>query len=100
MRAALAVKVLTLLPKADKVKYVKKQGQNRNHHCHWPGCNKQVPPAMWGCYKHWMMLSKALRDRIWAAYRPGQETTMTPSREYVAVAREVQVWIKEHYGAN
>lgn len=83
--------------KHDKVKYVKSQGQTRTHHCHWPGCDKQVPPAMWGCYTHWMNLPKYLRDKIWAAYRIGQEVKMTPSREYVSVTREVQEWIAENY---
>jgi hypothetical protein len=80
--------------KNPKVRYVKSQGQTRKHHCHWPGCPKQVPPAMWGCYPHWMRLPKSLRDRIWATFRPGQEVSQTPSREYVEVAREVQAWIK------
>lgn len=84
------------IPKEEKVEYVKRQKQIRDHHCHWPGCDKQVPPAMWGCYRHWMMLPKRLRDMIWEAYRPGQEINGTPSREYVAIAREVQRWIKEH----
>lgn len=79
--------------KAAKVAYVKRQGQTRNHHCHWPGCPEQVPPAKWGCYKHWMRLPKYLRDKIWATFRPGQEKNWTPSREYVAVAKEVQLWI-------
>ena len=52
----------------DKRAYVKSQPQTREHTCHWPGCKKQVPPAMWGCKKHWFMLPKHLRDRIWAAY--------------------------------
>jgi hypothetical protein len=79
--------------KEAKVAYVKRAGQTRNHHCHWPGCDKQVPPAKWGCFYHWMKLPKYLRDKIWASFRPGQETNWTPSREYVAVAREVQLWI-------
>jgi len=33
---------------STKADYVRSQGQTRNHHCHWPGCDKQVPPAMWG----------------------------------------------------
>lgn len=77
----------------NKRQYVVRQGQTRNHTCHWPGCPKQVPPAMWGCYPHWMRLPKYLRDKVWAAFRPGQEIAMTPSREYVAVAKEVQEWI-------
>lgn len=84
--------------KAKKVRYVKSQGQTRAHHCHWPGCKKQVPPAMWGCYYHWMKLPKALREKVWATFEPGQEVTGTPSREYVKVAREVQEWIKENHG--
>ena len=80
-------------PLADKVAYVKSQGQTRDHRCHWPGCKKQVPPALWGCRKHWMMLPKYLRDKIWQAYRPGQERDSRPSKEYVQAAREVEEWI-------
>lgn len=76
--------------------HVKKAVQDRSHHCHWPGCKSQVPPAKWGCYFHWMKLPKYLRDKIWAAYRPGQERNLTPSSEYIAVAREVQDWINAH----
>lgn len=82
-----------------KVEYVRAQGQFTQHGCHWPGCNKQVPPAMWGCTGHWYALPKALRDRIWRAYVPGQEISKTPSLEYVAVAREAQEWIRHHLAA-
>lgn len=83
-------------PIGEKVRYVKSQGQTRNHHCHWPGCGKQVPPAMWGCKTHWYALPKRLRDRVWATYQIGQEVDGTPNREYLAVAREVQDWIRAH----
>ena len=66
------------------------------HRCHWPGCEQHVPPAMWGCKAHWFSLPKRLRDRIWAAYRRGQEVTKTPSAEYVDAAHEVQHWISEY----
>lgn len=82
----------------EKVIHVKAARQNRRHGCHWPGCDKQVPPAMWGCRKHWYRLPQGLRNKIWAAYRPGQEDTLTPSRRYVEVAREVQDWIKQNVG--
>lgn len=81
----------------QKVRYVKRSGQTREHHCHWPGCTEQCPPAKWGCYKHWMKLPKRIRDAIWQAFRPGQETNLTPSRAYLLAAREAQEWIKEHY---
>jgi transcriptional regulator with XRE-family HTH domain len=81
------------VPRARKVRYVKAQGQTRKHHCHWPGCEAQVPPAMWGCKAHWFRLPKALRDRIWRTYAPGQEVDLTPSAEYLEVADAVQEWI-------
>ena len=77
-----------------KADYVRGQGQTRAHTCHWEGCGKQVPPAKWGCSTHWFRLPKSLRDRIWAAYVPGQEVSMTPSKEYLAIAAEVQAWIR------
>lgn len=83
--------------KTKKVQYVKSQGQTRSHTCHWPGCGKQCPPAMWGCKSCWFKLPKYLRDKIWETYQPGQEVAMTPSREYLKAAREVQEWITEHY---
>ena len=69
------------------------------HHCHWPDCPQEVPPAMWGCKRHWFMLPKELRDKVWAAYRPGQEITKTPSDHYVDVAEEVQQWIEDYKAA-
>jgi hypothetical protein len=80
-----------------KVDYVKSQGQTREHHCHWPNCDAQVPPAMWGCRKHWYKLPARLRNRIWLAYEQGQEVNGTPSASYVQVAREIQNWIKQNY---
>jgi len=70
---------------------------SHGHHCHWPGCDKTVPPATWGCRKHWYMLPAALRSLIWRTFRPGQEETKTPSREYVDAARKVQEWIARKY---
>lgn len=80
----------------SKYDYVRRQTQSRFHECHWPGCGQQVPPALWGCKRHWMMLPKRLRDAIWASYRPGQEKDMKPSKAYLEAARAVQEWIREH----
>jgi hypothetical protein len=63
------------------------------HTCHWPDCEKAAPPAMWGCRAHWFSLPKALRDRIWATYRPGQEIDKKLSADYLQAAKEVQAWI-------
>ncbi len=82
---------------AAKVNHVRHARQYRKHSCHWPGCPKQVAPAMWGCVTHWFKLPQALRAKVWAAYRPGQEDDARPSEEYLAVAREVQNWIQENH---
>lgn len=79
----------------QKVEYVKKQKQFRNHHCHWPGCEKQVPPALWGCREHWYKLPMKLRNMIWQTYVPGQEIKLNPSRRYLLVADIVQEWIRD-----
>jgi hypothetical protein len=84
---------------SSKADYVRAQAQTRKHFCHWPGCTVQVPPAMWGCRRHWFQIPRALRTRLWATYKPGQEITGTPTLEYVAVAAELQRWISEYHGA-
>jgi len=66
------------------------------HTCHWPGCEKAVPPKLWGCQAHWYALPKAIRDRIWATYVPGQEVTKTPSDAYLAVAREAHEFARSY----
>lgn len=63
------------------------------HFCHWPGCERAVPPAMWGCKSHWFALPQSLRNEVWSAYRPGQEITKTPSATYIEVAKKVRAWI-------
>ncbi|ABQ68559.1 hypothetical protein Swit_2200 [Rhizorhabdus wittichii RW1] len=68
-----------------------------NHHCHWTGCAAKVPPAMWGCRKHWYMLPADIRNRIWRTFRPGQEIAKTPSAEYVTAAREARDWIAANH---
>lgn len=64
------------------------------HTCHWVGCSKVVPPAMWGCKEHWFKLPKFLRDAIWNAYVPGQEVTKNPSAQYLVTAQFVRTWIE------
>jgi hypothetical protein len=43
------------------------------------------------------MLPADIRTRIWRTFRPGQEQTKTPSREYVEAARAAQDWIAANY---
>jgi hypothetical protein len=84
------------MTKKDKVKHVLKAKQTRDHDCHWPGCGRQVPPALWGCKEHWFLLPIALRNKLWMVYVPGQEEKGNPTKEYVKVAREIQAWIENY----
>lgn len=49
-----------------------------SHTCHWAGCPVEVPAKLRGCKPHWFALPRKLRNRIWAAYRPGQEIEDRP----------------------
>ncbi len=85
---------MNIADKADHVRAALRRGETLNHHCHWPGCQRKVPPAAWGCRPHWFALPPAIRTRIWRAYKPGQEMSKRPSVEYVAAVTEAQEWIK------
>lgn len=80
----------------EKAAHVRAAGQTRDHDCHWPGCGKQVPPAMWGCKAHWYRLPMAIRTRIFRAYRIGQENDGRPSRQYIEAANAAQDWIRDN----
>lgn len=84
------------MSKADYVRGEAAIDTTTNHHCHWPGCTKRTPPAMWGCRAHWYKLPLSIRTRIWRTFRPGQEKSKTPSREYIEAAKAAQDWISEH----
>jgi hypothetical protein len=80
--------------KYDHVRQAAKTQDAGDHHCHWPGCTAVVAPAMWGCKPHWFKLPIEIRTAIWTAYRPGQEISKTPSRDYLEAADRAQEWIK------
>lgn len=91
--------MVTLKEKADHVRAQRVSPQRASDHkCHWVGCDKDVPPALWGCAKHWYALPRALRAKIWATYRPGQEDDKSPSADYIKVAKSVRLWILDYQG--
>jgi len=57
------------------------------HRCHAIDCTTQVHPRMLMCRRHWYMVPKDLRDRVWREYRDGQERTKRPSEAYLAAAK-------------
>lgn len=58
------------------------------HTCHAIGCACPVLPSLLMCRKHWNLVPKSLQQKVYAAYRKGQEVDKKPSAEYLAVARE------------
>jgi hypothetical protein len=38
------------------------------------------------CRRHWFMVPKTLRDRVWTTYTPGQETRRDPTTAYLDAA--------------
>lgn len=65
-----------------------------DHHCHADDCPTAVPERLFLCPKHWFMLPKTMRDRVWALYRPGQETRKDPSAEYLEHTRKCIEFVK------
>lgn len=69
-----------------------------SHTCHATACTANVPPTMWGCRRHWFMVPKAIRDRIWATYRVGQCDDKRPSRTYCEAARDAVIAVAKTEG--
>ncbi|MDP2346702.1 MAG: hypothetical protein Q8N34_03140 [Gammaproteobacteria bacterium] len=89
------------LPIPLKKSWVRARASNmagkEKHACHWPNCQKIVPPSMWGCKQHWFILPKELRDLIWETYTPGQEINGDLVKmEYLEASYRVQNWITEY----
>jgi hypothetical protein len=87
---------MTLASTTSKIRHVLQARQTRQHECHWPGCGVQVPPAKLTCSRHWFKIPANLRMKIWTTYKPGQEDTMTPSKEYMEALKEVLEWMSQH----
>ena len=58
------------------------------HRCQIPECPRQIPLERLMCVRHWYMVSRMTRQRIWETYRKGQErdlTMVTP--EYIGAMK-------------
>lgn len=69
-----------------------------SHTCHAIGCEKIIPPKMFMCRRHWFLLPKVMRNRIWFTYQKGQEITKQPSLDYLEIARNCIKLIEEKEG--
>lgn len=61
--------------------------RSRFHDCLMPGCHRRLPMNRAFCRGCWKHIPQPLRERIHAAYRPGQ-TAATASEEYLQALQE------------
>lgn len=84
--------------KAAHVRAAMADGITANHHCHWPGgCHDITAAAQYCCTRHWYKIPLRFRNKIWAAYRKGQEIDKSPTSRYMQVVREIKKWFDEEY---
>jgi hypothetical protein len=50
------------------------------------------------CRRHWFMVPRLLRARVWATYRPGQCDDMKPSGDYAEAAKAAVTAVAEREG--
>ena len=65
------------------------------HYCHAIDCEKEVPPRLLMCAKHWKMVPKNLQSEIWRLYRPGQDRDKNPSFEYLDAMTDCIRFVRE-----
>jgi hypothetical protein len=73
-------------------------GAEMTHRCHAIGCTVEVDPGLLCCKPHWFMIPKPLRQRVWKAYRKGQEINKDPTPEYLAAAKAAIAAVAEREG--
>ena len=55
-------------------------------HCPINGCSKQIDPSRLMCRRHWYLVPKLLRDRVWATWRSGAGVHSAEHRQAVLIA--------------
>jgi hypothetical protein len=54
--------------------------------CPVSGCREQIDPSRLMCRRHWYLVPKQIRDRVWATWRSGQGALSKEHLEAVRVA--------------
>jgi hypothetical protein len=70
------------------------------HACAARGCELHVAREMLMCRRHWFMVPKRLRDRVWAAYRghgAGASSWVEASNAAIAAVFELEHSVKLIY---
>ncbi len=54
--------------------------------CPVPGCSRQISKARLMCRRHWNLVPKELRDRVWATWQSGHGALSPEHRHAVGAA--------------
>jgi hypothetical protein len=54
--------------------------------CPVPGCHDQIDASRLMCRRHWYLVPKQIRDRVWATWRSGQGALSKEHLETVRLA--------------
>ena len=54
--------------------------------CPVPGCPRQISKARLMCRRHWNLVPKELRDRVWATWQSGDGARSREHRHAVSAA--------------
>jgi hypothetical protein len=54
--------------------------------CPVPGCRDQIDASRLMCRRHWYLVPKQIRDRVWATWRSGQGALSKEHLEMVRMA--------------
>jgi hypothetical protein len=54
--------------------------------CPVAGCRDQIDPSRLMCRRHWYLVPKQVRDRVWATWRSGQGALSMEHLEAVCMA--------------
>lgn len=66
--------------------------------CHATACKQPIATDRFMCVKHWYMLPRYMRLKLWDAFKPGEVDDLDPNRKYCEVARECIVNIARQEG--
>lgn len=59
------------------------------HNCHARNCEVPVPPKMLMCRRHWYMVPREMRNRVWNTYQRGQEIgQVLPTEAWFEASKE------------
>lgn len=66
--------------------------------CAAVGCGAKISPQLLMCRKHWFIVPKSIRDRVWANYVRGQEKRLDATDAYMAAYHEAVAAVARREG--